>query len=520
MGAGSGAVTGGTITVAYSIDAATFDPQQSINPPDNGITTGAIFSGLYRINQQGKLVPDVADGMPVVSGGETVFTIKLKHGVMFNGVGFTPRAVTAADVVYTIERVLNPKLKPGVSPWQGNDTSIAGAQAYINGKAQQVSGVQALDPYTVRFTLTRPLASFPYILATTGNFIVPKEAVAKYGAGFGSHPVGTGPFMLQSWTKGRQAVLVRNPLYFVKGLPYLDGITFEFNVGKELEVLRWKSGQIDAIGDSSDLPPVTINEITGDPTTSKYVDPPQPSGTTNVLYINNLIPPFNSKLVREAVAYAIDKKRLVKLFRGQATLSTQIYPPAVTQHQTGFMDYPYDPAKAAALLKQAGYNGKPVEVLVDEGSSNDPIEAPSVVQDLQAAGFTVKIKGVSDQVASNLIFTNKGYTIIFGYWGMDYPDAFDFVDPTYTADGFDQGLNFSRYQNPAVDSLVAKAEALPFGAQRNAIYAQIQRILVDDVAAVPLFYRLRFDLDGSRVASLGWSPAYAPNEWAYARRSS
>ena len=202
VGAGSRAATGGTLTVAYSTDAATFDPQQSINPPDNGITTGALFSGLYRINQQGRLVPDIAAGMPIVSRGETVFTIKLKHGVMFNGVGFTPRALTAADVVYTVERVLNPKLKPGVSPWQGNDTSIVGATAYINGKAQQVSGVQALDPYTVRFTLTRPLASFPYILATTGNFIVPKEAVTTYGADFGSHPVGSGPFMLQSWTKG------------------------------------------------------------------------------------------------------------------------------------------------------------------------------------------------------------------------------------------------------------------------------------------------------------------------------
>jgi len=512
------AAAGGSITVDYSIDAATFDPAESINPPDNGITTGALFSGLYRINVQGKLVPDIAAGFPQVSDSQKVFTVHLKHGVMFNGVGFTAREVTAADVVYTINRTLNPKLKPQASPFAGDDMAIQGAAAYVNGKAASVSGVQALDKYTVRFTLARSLSSFPYALAYTGNFIVPKEAVAKYGVDFGSHPVGTGPFMLKQWVKGQKAILVRNPLYFVKGLPYLDGLTFEFNVGKNLEVLRWKSGQIDAIGDSSDLSPETAFELLNDPTYKQYVEPTQPSGTTNVLYINNLIPPFNNKLVREAVAYAIDKKQLVKRYRGQATVSTQIYPPAVTQHDPSFQGYPYNPARAAALLKQAGYKGTPVEVLVDEGASNDPVEEPVVVQDLRAAGFTVKVKGVSDSVAGNLIFTNKGYTIIFGYWSMDYPDAFDFVDPTYTSDGFNGGLNFSRYQNPRVDALAAQAEALPFGAARDAVYARIQRILVDDVAAVPLFYRLRFNLDGPHVAGLGWTPAYSFNEWAYAQR--
>ncbi|HEY8286026.1 MAG TPA: ABC transporter substrate-binding protein [Chloroflexota bacterium] len=512
------AAAGGSITVDYSIDAATFDPAESINPPDNGITTGALFSGLYRINVKGKLIPDIAAGFPQVSADQKVFTVHLKHGVEFNGVDFTARELTAADVVYTINRTLNPKLKPQASPFAGDDMAIQGAAAYAGGKAASVSGVQALDKYTVRFTLARSLSSFPYALAYTGNFIVPKEAVAKYGADFGSHPVGTGPFMLKQWVKGQKAILVRNPLYFVKGLPYLDGITFEFNVGKSLEVLRWKSGQIDAIGDSSDLSPETAFELSNDPAFKQYVEPTQPSGTTNVLYINNLIPPFNNKLVRQAVAYAIDKKQLVKRYRGQATVSTQIYPPAVLQHDPGFQDYGYNPAKAAALLKAAGYNGTPVEVLVDEGASNDPVEEPVVVQDLRAAGFKVKVKGVSDSVAGNLIFTNKGYTIIFGYWGMDYPDAFDFVDPTYTADGFNGGLNFSRYQNPKVDTLTAQAEALPFGAARNAVYARIQRILVDDVAAVPLFYRLRFNLDGPHVASLGWTPAYSFNEWAYAQR--
>lgn len=517
-GAGQAAASGGHITVAYSVDASTFDPAQSVNPPDNGITTGALFSGLYRINNKGVLVPDIADGMPVVSGGERVFTVHLKHGVYFNGPGFTPREVTAQDVAFTYQRVLDPHLKPAVSWGQPQDLPIAGAAAYAAGKAKSVSGIAVLDSSTIRFTLARPLTSFTYAMAISANFIVPREVVQRYGADFGSHPVGTGPFMVRQWLKTQRLEVVRNPRYFVKGLPFLDAITFQFNVGKPLEVLRWQSGQIDAIGDAYDLPPNRASELAANPATSRYVQPVQPSGTTNVLYLNNLRPPLDNPLVRRAIAQAIDKRSILVRYRGQATLSTQIYPPAVSQHRAGFQGYPYDPVVARALLKQAHYSGAPIEVLVDEGASNDPVEAPSVVQDLRAVGFTVKVRGVSDQQAGSIIFTNKGYMVIFGYWSLDYPDAYDFVVPTYTRDGFDGGLNFSRYLNPKVDALVAQAEALPFGAGRDAVYARIQRTLVDDAAVVPLFYRTRFNLGGPHIASLGWSPAYSYNEWAYARR--
>ena len=509
---------GGHLTVAYSINAVTFDPAQSVNPPDNGITTGALFDGLYRINLKGALVPDLADGPPLVEKAQTVFTVHLRHGVYFNALGFAPRELTAQDVVYTYNRVLDPHLKPATSWGQAGDTAIAGADAYIHGKAKSASGVQALDRYTVRFTLARSLSSFGYVMAISANFIVPSEAVQKYGADFGSHPVGTGPFLLKQWTKTQSLDLVRNPRYSVPGLPYLDGISFQFNVGKDLEVLRWKGGQIDAIGDSSDLPPNQAAALAADPQYAAYVQPAQPSPTSNTLFINNLIPPFDNKLVREAVAYAINKRRILVRYRGQAAPSTQLYPPAVAQHEAGFQGYPYDPAKAGALLKQAGYTGTPVEVLVDQGSSNDPLEAPSVEQDLRAAGFTVKERAVSDSQWNTLAFQNKAYTIMFSYWSMDYPDAYDFVVPTYTKDGFDGGLNFSRYLNPAVDTLVVKAEALPFGGARDALYRQIQRTLVDDVATVPLFYRNRFNLGGPHVGSLGWSPAYSYNEWAYAWR--
>ena len=510
---------GGSLTVALSTDAATFDAALSVNTPDYGITTGALYSGLYRVDAHGALIPDIAAAMPTVSGGQTVFTVRLRKGVMFNGPSYTPREVTAQDLKYTMERVLNPKLKPGVSYAQPNDQVIAGADAYVAGKAKHVSGIAVLDRYTVRFTLDHPLASFPFVLGLTANWPVAREAVERWGVDFGSHPVGAGPFMLKEWVKGQRLVLVRNPLYFRAGQPYLDGLTFQFNVDKKLEVLRWKSGAVDAIGDAYDLPPAVVNDLSSDPTYGRYVGAPVASGQTNYININNLIKPFDSKLMRQAVAYAVNARRIVRLYRGQAALTHQLYPPATPQYQPGFTSYPYQPGRARALLKAAGYHGQPVEVLVDNQSSNDPIEAPSLLQDLKAVGINAHARSVSDALAGQLIFTNRGYTIAFNYWTMDYPDAYDFVTPSYTQAGFDGGLNFSRYRNPQIDALVSKAEALPFGAQRNAIYQRMQRILVDDVALIPLFNRVRFTLNGPRVGSLAWSPSYSLNDWrlAYTR---
>ena len=509
---------GNTLTVAYSVQLTTLDPAQAVNPPDIYISAGALFSGLYRIDVNGKLVADIADGMPAVNKSQTVFTVKLKHGVVFNGVGFTPREVTSADVVYSMQRMMNPKLKPAASWGSFSDFGIKGAFAYNSGKAKSIAGIAALDRYTVQFTTEGPLSSFPYDLAISANYLVPREVVARYGADFGAHPIGTGPFMLKRWTRGQGAELVRNPRYFVRGLPYLDGISYQFNVGKQLEVLRWKSGQIDAIGDARDLAPNTIADLAGDPATAGYIEGDTPTPETNVLYVNHLIKPFDTLKARQALAYAINRKRLVKLYRGQALPSAQIYPPAVAQHDPGFRGYPYDPTRAAALLKESGYDGRPVELLVDTGSSVDPLVAPSLIQDLRAAGFVVRERDVSDQLAGQLQFQNRGYTLLIGYWDMDFPDAYNFVEATYTTDGVDGGLNFSRYKNPAIDALLARAERFPFGARRDAVYAAIQRTLVDEVASVPLFFRKRLNLNGPHVASLGWSPAYSLNEWAYARR--
>ena len=236
----SSPVRGGTLTVAYPTDMKTFDPAQAYSS-DWQVLNGTLFDGLYQFDRNGVPQLDLAAGPPTVSADRKVWTFHLRKGVQFsNGM-----PLTADDLKFSITRTLDPHLKPAVSWGQTSDAIFQGAQAVVAGKAKSVSGIQVLDPYTIRFTLAQPVAILPYILAETFNMVVPKAVVtAESPDYFANHPVGTGPFMLQSWQKGTQLVFVRNPHYFKAGKPYLDKIVVDVNVAANVIALRIEKGEL------------------------------------------------------------------------------------------------------------------------------------------------------------------------------------------------------------------------------------------------------------------------------------
>ena len=181
---------GGSITVSYKDDVTTLDPAVGYDY-QNWPMEKMVFDALLDYTSGGTtLTPRLAAKMPDVSKDGKTYTFTLRTGVKFhNG-----RSMTADDVKYSLERVLDPRTK---SPGQSFYTGIAGAQAFVNGKAKAVSGITVLAPDKVRITLDAPNAAFLNIMAMNFAFIVPKEAVAKAGADFGHQPVGTGPFTLE-----------------------------------------------------------------------------------------------------------------------------------------------------------------------------------------------------------------------------------------------------------------------------------------------------------------------------------
>jgi ABC-type oligopeptide transport system substrate-binding subunit len=143
--------------------------------------------------------------------------------------------MTAEDVKYSLERTLDPATR---SPGQGFFLGISGAQAFVDGEAEGVTGITAVDPYTVEISLDEPNAAFLHLMAINFSYVVPREAVEEFGEDFGRNPVGTGAFRLSEWRLGQQLILERNPDYFVEGLPYLDEVVFQVGIEPTVALLR------------------------------------------------------------------------------------------------------------------------------------------------------------------------------------------------------------------------------------------------------------------------------------------
>ncbi|MDB5058025.1 MAG: extracellular solute-binding protein family 5, partial [Chloroflexi bacterium] len=424
-------INGGTIRVAFSGDFSTFDPAQATSEADYDTVATTLYNGLYQFDRNGAPQLDLAATAPTVSPDKKVWTFTLRKGVLFqNGT-----ELTANDVAYSITRVLNPHLKPTPSWGQSTDEIFQGWQAYVNGKASSVPGIQVLSRYSIRFTLTQPIAVLPDILAESVNAVVPKAVVQKVGdLAFAGHPIGTGPYSLQSWQKGGQAVFVRNTHFFHSGKPHADKIVIEVNVPASVIALRIEKGELDAAASASDLSGSDIIQARADPKYSKYVYP-APITSSNWLAINVHSPVLSSPKLRQAIAMSINRTRLVQLLRGRAIPAMQFYAPLMPQHDPALDQHPvyaYSPQNAAALVKASGYKGQ--SIVLDYATDRiwQSSIAPGIQQDLKAIGINVTLRGITHNEVYSVGAAFTGHDLMFADWGYNFPDAYDIYSGTYT----------------------------------------------------------------------------------------
>src|SRR3954470_5979328 len=334
---------GGDIIITYKDDVATLDPAIGYDW-QNWSMIKSLFDGLMDYEPgTTNLKPDLAESYEIAPDGKT-FTFKLRHGVKFhNG-----REMTADDVKYSLDRVVNPKTQ---SPGAGFFASIKGHEAVAAGTSESLEGVTVVDPYTVKFELTRPDATFLHVMAINFSHVVPKEEVEKYGADFGKHPVGTGAFKLSEWNSGQDLIFERNKDYYKQGLPHLDKITFQIGQEPVVALLRLQKGEIDIAGDG--IPPSKYVEVLKDPKMKQLVTVVDQLNT-DYLSMNVNIPPFDKVEVRQAVNMAINKDRVLKLINNRGVAANQPLPPAMPGYVKDYKGYPYDPAKAKTLMEKAG----------------------------------------------------------------------------------------------------------------------------------------------------------------------
>lgn len=486
---------GGTLVVTFQSDIATLDPAIGYDWQNWSIIK-SVFNGLmgYKPGTT-ELEPQLAKSFPEVSPDGKTYTFTLRKGVKFqNG-----RELTAQDVKYSLERMLNPKTE---SPGQGFYVGIEGAQAFIDGKADAVSGIRVLDRYTVRISLSKPDASFLQKLALNFAYVVPKEEVKKYGTDFGHHPVGTGAFKLKKWELGQSVVLERNPDYFVKGRPFLDGVVFNLGIDPSVAFLQLLSGKVDILGDG--IPSARFTGVMNDPKLSKLVVIADQLETSYVT-LNVHTKPLDDVRVRQALNMAINKERIVRIINGRATPANQILPPLMPGYAKNYKGYSYDPAKAKDLLAEAGYPNGFTTQLYTYNVDPNPRISQAIQQDLAQIGVKVEVKPLAQSTVIDAGGSGKAPMIWSGgmAWIDDYPDPNDFYWPILSCAGAVQGgWNWAKYCNHDLDKQAAAADAMVQPNQKDqrmAAYRDIFVKIMEDAPWIPIFNEKQITMHSARV---------------------
>ena len=506
---------GGAMTVTFKDDVSTLDPAIGYDW-QNWSMIKSLFSRLmdYKPGTT-ELAPDLAESYDISADGLT-YTFKLRHGVKFhNG-----REMTADDVAYSYNRTVDPKTQ---SPGAGFFKSIAGYDDVAAGKADHLSGVKVIDPYTIAITLSKPDATFLQVVALNFASVVAKEDIAKEGADYGHHPDGTGAFYLDSWTLGQELVMKRNPDYYVKGVPYLDEVDIKIGAEPLTALLQLQKGQIDIAGDG--IPPASFLQVMADPAQKKLVVS-APQLETSYLTMNVNMKPLDDVRVRQAINMAINKDRIVKIINGRADVANQPLPPGMPGYDPNFKGYPYAPAKAKELLKEANYDTSQSMDLMVYNTDPNPRIAQAIQQDLAAVGIKVNIKSLDQSVIISAGGTPNTVPLIWSGgmgWIADFPDPSDFYQPILGCGGAVKGgWNWSWYCNKDIDAEAAKADAMVAPDQADArakLWSQIfDKIMTQDAPWVPVFNERRYTLHSARIGgddSLFVDPVHIPVNYNY-----
>ncbi|GFE50515.1 peptide ABC transporter substrate-binding protein [Roseobacter cerasinus] len=487
------ATAGGMITVTYKDDVATLDPAIGYDW-QNWSMIKSLFDGLMDyVPGTTELRPGLAESYTISDDG-TVFTFTLRDGVIFhNG-----REMSAEDVKYSLDRVTTPETQ---SPGAGFFASIAGFDAISSGAAETLSGVEVVDPKTIKITLSRPDATFLHVMALNFASIVPKEAVDAHGTDFGKNPVGTGAFKLGEWTIGQRLVFEKNADYWREGVPYLDGVTFEVGQEPIVALLRLQQGEVDVPGDG--IPPAKFQEVMGDPDqAARVVEGGQLH--TGYITLNVGIAPLDKLEVREAINMAINKERITQIINGRAVPATQPLPPSMPGYTDGYDGYAFDADAAKDKLVEAGLaDGFSTELFVMNTDPNPRI-AQAIQQDLKAIGVEVAIRSLAQANVIEAGGAGEAPMIWSGgmAWIADFPDPSNFYGPILGCAGAGEGgWNWSKFCDESIDAMATAADSMtdPSAPERMEMWSDVYMEVMQQVPWVPVFNEQRYTMKSARM---------------------
>jgi peptide/nickel transport system substrate-binding protein len=473
-----------------------------------------------------KPVPDLATGMPTMSNGNKTYTITIKNGAMWNA--SPARQVTAQDVILGFKRLCNP-VQPTGAPGYFTATiegmasycagfakvpgTVAAIKAYIQGN--DISGIKAVNNTTVQFTLTQPAADFVNILALPFSSPVPVEYLNYLPASAqqATHTISDGPYMITSYVATKSISLTRNPSWNASTdslrKAYVDNIQITQGIDETSTQQQISAGTADMDWDQN-VPTAQLAGLVASKDPRLTIGP---SGnnfvTINPYIVINFQSPNNNgalknPLVRQALQYAFNKYGVSQVYGG-ANISqplNQLIPGGSIGNVSGYNPYPTpnnqgDPAKAQALLKQAGFSpGQITLKLPYRTTTVHPQVAQTDQAALQAAGFKVQLIAVTPANTFYTKYLENPTASKAGAWDIAeagwIPDWFGnngraIIEPLFDGRTYGPGsTNYGDYNSTTVNNLIDKALSASSTSDAEANWQAAAKQIMSDAAVVPL----------------------------------
>jgi len=464
---------GGTLRVSYGNEIAHLDFYTAPGYELNWVAMN-IGCGLLGITPDGKFVPDAAESWQI-SSDALLYTFRLRKDVLFHD----GTKVDAAAVKFSIDRILDPAIKSSMRTYY----------------EPVVHSVEVLDPYTVQIRLKQPYGFMLHMLAAyrMGLMISSPTATQKYTledrkSGKPEAVVGCGPFRLVEWVKGNHLIMDRFDKYYDQGFPHLDRVVIRVIKDPVTQMAAFKAGEIDFIVDFSPEHVETLKSqnpraqvMTGKETTPMVamMKVTVPKDAKPMSKDRAPHPIFGDIRLRKAIGcYGIDRKEIVKIaFKGQATPWVGIIPPGTPDTVDVRHLCPYDPAKAKALLTEAGYGPqKPLtfELMTNTDKSVFSVIATVIKEQVARLGVTANIRLV-DKVSWLNVITQDGP---FDMYVEDLASLFT-LDQNTLISSSTAAWNTTRHTDTKVDDYYARYAREMDPAKRKAIAREFQEFMTD-----------------------------------------
>lgn len=389
------------------------------------------------------------------------WTFNLRENVKFH----SGKELTADDVVFSLNYARD--ASDDANLWAGEFTLI--------------DDVKKVDDSTVKIELSKPWGPLPSYMALFAAAIYPEDFGGHDAEYMATHADGTGPFKVDSWTKGQSLKLVRNDDYWEEGVPNLHSVTFNVVSEDNTRRLQLQGGQAHIDEEPAPLSMSTMDR-SQDVSATAFE-------STKILYfnLNNTVKGLDDPKVRRAMSYAVDRKSVVDVvYAGYADPASSFISPGLTGHAEGISGGEYNMDKAKKLMSESDHEeGLEITIQIPSGVADRELLAQIAQQSWQDLGITVHVQKLDDAtLVTNR--TNGDFEVQVGYATSDVSDTSQMINFLAVTD--DSGIR-SGYGNPQVKKWSTQALAEPDPDKQNELYAKIQQKVADDAPIIPVAYQ-------------------------------